>query len=56
MNLFKHCSSVFLLICGLGISESAWATRWANQFVEFELPAQWECSLEGAEWVCQNTD
>lgn len=30
------------------------ADKFANQFVEFQLPAKWECSLEGAEWVCQS--
>ncbi len=34
----------------------AWAAKFANQFVEFELPPQWACNLEGAEWVCQNTN
>ena len=32
----------------------AFATKFANQFVEFELPQSWVCILEGAEWVCQN--
>ena len=32
------------------------AAKFSNQFAEFELPAQWQCSLEGAEWVCQNTN
>jgi hypothetical protein len=32
------------------------AAKFANQFVEFELPPQWTCNLEGAEWVCQSTD
>jgi hypothetical protein len=30
------------------------AAKFANQFVEFELPNAWVCVLEGAEWVCQN--
>ena len=30
------------------------AAKFANQFTEFELPPQWECALEGAEWVCQS--
>lgn len=34
--------------------QSAHASKFANQFVEFELPAGWVCLLEGAEWVCQN--
>ena len=34
---------------------AAHAAKFANQFVEFELPPQWQCNLEGAEWVCQST-
>ncbi len=32
------------------------AAKFANQFVEFELPPKWQCNLEGAEWVCQGAD
>ena len=32
-----------------------YAAKFANQFTEFELPPQWQCNLEGAEWVCQST-
>jgi hypothetical protein len=35
-------------------SPDAQAGKFANQFVEFELPTEWVCLLEGAEWVCQN--
>ena len=34
----------------------AFAAKFANQFAEFELPPQWQCNLEGAEWVCQSVD
>ena len=34
----------------------AMAVKFSNQFTEFELPPKWQCSLEGAEWVCQSTD
>ncbi len=37
-------------------SSSAFAAKFANQFAEFELPPQWQCNLEGAEWVCQSTN
>jgi hypothetical protein len=44
-----------LLIGSLTVQfPNAWAGKFANQFVEFELPAGWVCLLEGAEWVCQN--
>jgi hypothetical protein len=47
-----------LLTIGLfiGLSHSANAVPWANKFVQFELPQNWRCLLEGAEWVCQNED
>ncbi len=35
-------------------SPTAEAKLFANQFVEFDLPPNWACLLEGAEWVCQN--
>src|SRR4051812_37515299 len=38
------------------VPTSAKAARFTNQFIEFELPPQWQCNLEGAEWVCQNTN
>ena len=38
------------------LAPPAHAIHWANQFVEFELPPQWQCALEGTEWVCQNMD
>lgn len=31
------------------------AKRFANQYIEFELPIAWDCVLEGSEWVCQST-
>lgn len=34
----------------------AFGAKFANQFSEFELPPQWQCNLEGAEWVCQNSE
>ncbi len=34
--------------------QNSHAAKFANQFVEFELPAGWVCLLEGAEWVCQD--
>lgn len=32
------------------------AAKFTNHFVEFELPGQWECRLENAEWICQSLD
>jgi len=28
--------------------------KFANPFIEFELPPRWDCGLEGKEWVCQS--
>jgi hypothetical protein len=54
----KLLSSLFsgLIATALMSGYSAHAARFANQFAEFELPPQWQCNLEGAEWVCQNTN
>lgn len=38
------------------VPQGARAARFTNQFVEFELPPQWQCNLEGAEWVCQSSN
>ncbi len=38
------------------VAAPAWADRFSNRFIEFELPPQWTCVLEQAEWVCQGTD
>jgi len=46
----------FLLTIVLFSTQPTRAALFANQFLEFELPAQWQCTLEGAEWVCQSTD
>jgi hypothetical protein len=47
---------LFALAAFIIASPSAFALKFANQFVEFELPNKWNCALEGAEWVCQSTD
>jgi hypothetical protein len=51
-NIFQ----TILLLALFLTASNAFAVKFANQFVEFELPAKWNCSLEGAEWVCQSTD
>lgn len=49
-------TTLWLLATFILSSNPAFAARFANQFVEFELPAKWQCTLEGAEWVCQSVD
>lgn len=60
-SLSKMASKLWpsLLLAALAFlpfAPQAHAEKWANQFAEFELPAKWQCTLEGAEWVCQGTD
>ena len=47
-------SSAWIVAIALSFAAPARASKFANQFVEFELPNAWVCLLEGAEWVCQN--
>ena len=47
---------LFACVSLLLVPAAANAARFTNQFIEFELPPQWQCNLEGAEWVCQNTN
>ena len=44
-----------LFVFSLCIS-SVSAKKFSSQYCEFELPAGWECVLEGTEWVCQPTN
>lgn len=48
--------SALSLLAFLVISPPAEAKTFANQFVEFEIPQGWDCSLEGIEWVCRALD
>lgn len=42
------------LLVSLTLVSSAWGKRFASKFCEFELPPQWDCALEGSEYVCQS--
>lgn len=46
---FRH-----LVILALLLSATAHAKRFRNAYVSFELPPNWNCKLEGSEWVCEN--
>lgn len=43
-----------LLLIGLISSGTAHAKLFRNSYVSFELPPNWNCKLEGSEWVCEN--
>lgn len=44
---------MFLAIT-LMMGTNAFAKKFASKYCEFELPPQWECALEGSEYVCQS--
>lgn len=43
-----------LLLALLSTTPLAWGKLFRNAYVSFELPPNWNCKLEGAEWVCEN--
>lgn len=45
---------ILLLLTSLLMVTNAFAKRFASKYCEFELPPQWECALEGSEYVCQS--
>lgn len=55
-QMIRKISFLLAVSTAFIFSGQAHAAKFANQFVEFELPAQWQCNLEGAEWVCQSTN
>ncbi len=42
------------LLLGTLLSGSASAKSFSSKYAQFELPAGWECALEGSEYVCQS--
>lgn len=53
MNHHKSFS-IFILIPLLFFAINAEAKRFRNAYVSFELPPNWNCQLEGTDWVCTN--
>lgn len=45
---------IFFLLCVFFLSFTAEAKRFRNAYVSFELPPNWNCQLEGTDWVCTN--
>lgn len=54
-TIFSRCGFLVLAL-GFVYGIQAEAKTFSNQFIEFQLPEKWECSLDGTEWVCQSTD
>jgi hypothetical protein len=49
MMIFRTLLLAAVFVCG-----TAEAKRFRNAYVSFELPPNWNCKLEGSEWVCEN--
>lgn len=47
-------TSFFCLFGVLLFTPSLQAKLFKNSYVQFELPPNWDCELEGTEWVCIN--
>jgi hypothetical protein len=45
---------LLILTLVVAVGHSASAKRFRNAYVSFDLPPNWDCKLEGAEWVCEN--
>lgn len=45
----------YYLLTIASLTTDGFAAKFSNQFIEFELPTQWSCILEGAEWICQSS-
>src|SRR3982750_2248917 len=56
VRVSQRIAKILLIAVSLIQTQPSWAAKFANQFTEFELPPQWQCNLEGAEWVCQSTN
>ena len=48
--------TVVLSALTLLVTSAARAEKFSNAFIEFEKPSNWNCILEGAEFVCQSND
>lgn len=45
---------LLLALVTVVMSSSLYAKSFSSKFCQFELPAGWECALEGSEYVCQS--
>jgi hypothetical protein len=50
----KFLLNFVTLFCLIVVGEKAYSKAFTNEYISFELPPGWECSLEGSEWVCQS--
>lgn len=52
MLLRPYKAKIILFFIFLTYSLSSSATLFRNAYISFELPPDWECKLDGTEWVC----
>lgn len=45
---------LFVILAFTIFASNTFAKRFSSKYCEFELPAGWECALEGSEYVCQS--
>ncbi len=45
---------LLLALVTVALSSPLYAKSFSSKFCQFELPAGWECALEGSEYVCQS--
>ena len=53
-HIILRTLKMFALFTGIIACPLAWGKLFHNAYVSFELPPNWNCKLEGAEWVCEN--
>ncbi len=55
MKLLKMSSTcIIFMLSAILITGSAFGKTFSNQYIQFDLPSGWQCSIEGSEWVCQS--
>lgn len=56
MNLYQKNKKILgiIIFFSLIFSSIAQAKLFKNNYLSFELPANWQCKQEGAEWLCTN--
>jgi LPXTG-motif cell wall-anchored protein len=50
----SKCKTLILIVLICLVCPLAEAKLFRNAYVQFELPDQWDCVIEGTEWVCSS--
>src|SRR4051812_2060419 len=54
LSFLKSPTFILSLLLVIAVPQSGWAKLFRNSYVQFELPEQWNCNVEGTEWVCSS--